>query len=199
MRDYLVSRGLIVETFETATTWDNFEHFHSQVINTVNSQLEKHCGGKGLVWCRTTHAYTDGSSLYYTVVGHLAMPEKTTHPLERLYAWDELKCAVLDTIQLNGGTVTHHHAVGRDHLPHFTQEAGEVYLRTLAAIKSELDPQWVLNPGVLIPLRLRPDKQTQSVRNEASRIIRKKPISIHYTSATDINPPRNSTILSSRL
>ncbi len=142
LRDVFVSLGLISETFETAVTWDRFPAFHAAVLQAVNDTLERVCGG-GQVTCRFTHIYPDGPAPYYTVLA----PSRRGSQLAQ---WTEIKSAASATILEQGGTITHHHAVGRDHRIWYEQQCPEGFARAFAAAKGVLDPQWILNPGILI-------------------------------------------------
>lgn len=143
LRDVLTRAGIVSETFETAITWDRFAGFDAGVREAVESALDEVCGG-GTVSCRFTHAYPDGPAPYYTVLA----PGRRGSELEQ---WDEIKAAAGDAIARLGGTITHHHAVGRDHRPWYDRERPEGFARALAAAKRALDPAGVLNPGVLLP------------------------------------------------
>lgn len=142
IRDTLVRCGIITETFETATTWDNFEAFHSGVISATEAAMKETCGN-GIVMWRFTHIYTDGPTIYYTVIA----PGKKG---EMISQWDKIKAAASDAIIAHGGPITHHHAVGRDHQPWFEKQCSPIFKSVLQGIKSNLDPSWILNPGVLI-------------------------------------------------
>lgn len=142
LRDTLVAMGMITETFETAITWDRFEEFHRDVQEAATDAVRRTCG-VGRVTCRFTHAYPDGPAPYYTVLA----PAK---PNSQLAQWAEIKQAASETIQRLGGTITHHHAIGRDHRPWYNRQCPELFARGLAAAKRALDPAGVLNPGVLI-------------------------------------------------
>jgi alkyldihydroxyacetonephosphate synthase len=100
------------------------------------------CGG-GTVTCRFTHVYPDGPAPYYTILA----PARRGDELEQ---WDEIKGAAADAVIAAGGTITHHHAVGRDHRPWYERQRPEPFAQALRAAKSALDPSGVLNPGVLI-------------------------------------------------
>jgi alkyldihydroxyacetonephosphate synthase len=139
----MARRGLVTETFETAVTWDSFERFHEGVLAAAKRAFDRHCLGRGLITCRFTHIYPDGPAPYYTVVAW-------AEPTKQLETWDAIKASVSDAIIDLGGTITHHHAVGRDHRPWYERERGELFTKTLAGVKSTLDPKWVLNPGVLL-------------------------------------------------
>lgn len=142
LRDTLVCLGVLSETFETAVTWDRFEAFHAGVMEAASEAVRRVCGA-GSVACRFTHAYPDGPAPYYTVLA----PARRGSELAQ---WGEIKAAAMEAIGRLGGTVTHHHAVGRDHRPGYDRERPEGFARALAAAKRALDPAWVLNPGVLI-------------------------------------------------
>ncbi len=105
------------------------------------------CGHGGSITCRITHVYPDGPAPYYTVT----VPGRVGSELEQ---WDEIKQAVSDTLIRLGATITHHHAVGRDHRPWYERETPEGFRRALQAAKRALDPNAILNPGVLFdPIR----------------------------------------------
>ncbi len=142
LRDALVTMGMISETFETAIPWSGFEAFHARVKGAVEDALRR-IGGSGQVSCRFTHVYPDGAAPYYTVLA-------PSHLDRQLEQWQEIKQAAAEAILAAGGTVTHHHAVGRDHRPWYDQQRPEIFCRALRAAKRELDPAGVLNPGVLV-------------------------------------------------
>jgi alkyldihydroxyacetonephosphate synthase len=142
MRDVIILMGGIAETFETAVTWDRFEGFYHAVREAGERGIARVCGS-GRITCRFTHAYPDGPAPYFTVMA----PGRAGSQLEQ---WDEIKAAVSEAIIKHGGTITHHHAVGRDHRPWYDRQRPEVFARALGAAKRELDPAGILNPGVLI-------------------------------------------------
>lgn len=142
LRDSMVAMGIVSDTFETAITWDRFENYHARLMETGNDAIRRICG-KGTLTCRFTHAYPDGPAPYYTVLA----PGRRGSELEQ---WDEIKAAVSEVIVNLGGTITHHHAVGRDHRPWYDRQRPEGFARALRAAKRALDPRAILNPGVLI-------------------------------------------------
>ena len=142
VREQLVLLGLVVETFETAITWDRFDALVSGVRQTVERALAEICGG-GRVTCRLTHVYPDGAAPYFTVMA----PARRGSELAQ---WDDIKAAASDSLIAAGGTITHHHAVGRDHRHWYDVQRPEPFARALRAAKSALDPRGVLNPGVLV-------------------------------------------------
>jgi alkyldihydroxyacetonephosphate synthase len=141
LRDTFVAIGVVSDTFETAITWDRFADFHSTVMETADRALARVCGN-GRVSCRFTHVYPDGPAPYFTILA----PARRNHEVEQ---WDEIKAAVSDCVIDAGGTITHHHAVGRDHRPWYDRQRPELFVRALRAAKAELDPSGILNPGVL--------------------------------------------------
>jgi len=112
------------------------------VTTAVNDALRRICGGGG-VTCRFTHIYPDGPAPYYSVIA----PGRRDALVQQ---WDEIKAAAGEAILRHGGTITHHHAVGRDHRPWYDQQRPDLFATALRAAKSVLDPAGILNPGVLI-------------------------------------------------
>jgi alkyldihydroxyacetonephosphate synthase len=140
-RDALARRSLIVETFETACTWDTFETFHAAVTSAAQHAISEVCGA-GMVTCRFTHVYPDGPAPYYGIYA-------TGRWGSTVEQWDEIKAAVSEAIASHGGTITHHHAVGRDHRPWYDRQRPDPFAAALHAAKGSLDPAGILNPGVL--------------------------------------------------
>ena len=134
--------GMVSGTFETAITWDRWPDFDAHVRAEVKVALQEVCGG-GTVNCRFTHVYTDGPAPYYSFEG----PPKPGSWLEQQA---EIKHAASEAIMNAGGTITHHHAVGRLHRPWYDRQRPEPFALALRAAKRALDPNGVLNPGVLI-------------------------------------------------
>jgi len=133
---------MISDTFETAITWDRFEEFHRAVSEAARDAVTR-ISGAGRVTCRFTHVYPDGPAPYYTVIA----PGRKESQLEQ---WDEIKAAASEALIRLGGTITHHHAVGRDHRPWYDRQRPDGFARALRAAKAALDPAGILNPGVLI-------------------------------------------------
>jgi alkyldihydroxyacetonephosphate synthase len=142
VRDAIVGMGIISETFETAVTWDRFERFHEEVMATTEEAVKRVCGA-GTVTARFTHAYPDGPAPYYTVLA-------PARPSSQIEQWAEIKQAASDLILRLGGTITHHHAVGRDHRSWYDRQRPEGFATALRAAKRALDPKAILNPGVLL-------------------------------------------------
>jgi alkyldihydroxyacetonephosphate synthase len=149
LRDALVCLGVLSETFETAVTWDRFPEFHDRVMETARWAVAEACDapaegdGAPLITCRFTHVYPDGPALYYTVIA-------PAHPGSEVSQWDAIKAAVSAAVIDGGGTITHHHAVGRDHRPWYERQRPERFADALGAAKRALDPAGIMNPGVLI-------------------------------------------------
>ena len=101
-------------------------------------------GARGVLTCRFTHVYPDGPAPYFGVYA-------SGRPGATLRQWDEIKTAVSDALSAHGGTITHHHAVGRDHRRWYDEQRPDPFAAALTAAKAALDPAGILNPGVLIP------------------------------------------------
>lgn len=140
LRDSLLDVGVLVETLETATFWSNLPALYTGVKTALESSLE---GASPIVLCHISHVYETGASLYFTVAA-----KQAADPLAQ---WAAAKAAASDAMIAAGATITHHHAVGRDHKPWFEQEIGPVGVEMLRAVKQRIDPAGVLNPGVLVP------------------------------------------------
>ena len=142
-REPLVQRAIIADTFETAITWERFEAFHDQVKAATERAIREVTGRPGQVTCRFTHVYPDGPAPYFSL-----------HALGRhgelVAQWRAIKAAASEALIGAGGTITHHHAVGRDHRPWYDRETPNLFAAALRGAKQALDPQGVLNPGVLV-------------------------------------------------
>ncbi|HSD23369.1 MAG TPA: FAD-binding oxidoreductase [Solirubrobacterales bacterium] len=149
LRDSLVACGILSDTFETAITWDRFPDFHAEMMETARRTVAEATGGPSegrgspRVSCRFTHVYPDGPAPYYTVLAKARRGDEVAQ-------WDGIKAAVSDAVIDAGGTITHHHAVGRDHRPWYDRQRPDPFADALRGAKRELDPAGVLNPGVLI-------------------------------------------------
>ncbi len=149
LRDTFVACGVLSDTFETAITWDRFPDFQATMMEAARRAVAEVCGGPGeghgapRLSCRITHVYPDGPAPYFTVLA----PAKRGGEVEQ---WDEIKAACSEAVIDCGGTITHHHAVGRDHRPWYDRQRPEPFAAALRAVKAELDPAAMLNPGVLI-------------------------------------------------
>jgi len=142
LRESLVLLGILVETFETAVTWDRLEELVNSVTAAVTDALGRVCGG-GTVGCRLTHVYPDGAAPYFTVLAPARRGSEVAQ-------WDEVKAAASEALAAAGGTITHHHAVGRDHRPWYDAQRPDPFALALRGAKAALDPRGILNPGVLL-------------------------------------------------
>ena len=142
LRDELLTRRVLVETLETATSWSNLATLYAAVSEALRGALSAR-GTPPLVMCHVSHLYRSGASLYFTF---LARQEE-----DALAQWRAAKTAASDAIVAGRGTITHHHAVGRDHAPWMRAEVGELGLELLRAAKGRLDPEGIMNPGKLLP------------------------------------------------
>ncbi len=145
-RDPAVGLGVIMDTFESAVTWDRFEAFYQGVKADVSAAAERATGQEVLLACRFTHVYPDGPAPYFSLVGNGSADGSVASALA---AWRDIKAAANEAVVRHGGTITHHHAVGRDHRSGYEREVDPLFRRVLAAAKHAVDPAAVLNPGVL--------------------------------------------------
>jgi alkyldihydroxyacetonephosphate synthase len=142
LRDTLMEMGAMVETLETSQTWSGLGALHAAVGAAIRDSLAGQ-GTPGLAFCHLSHAYADGASLYFTFIA------RARHG-EEIEQWRQVKRAASEAIVANGGTITHHHAVGRDHVPYMEAEVGRTGLDVLRAVKDQLDPTGIMNPGKLL-------------------------------------------------
>jgi alkyldihydroxyacetonephosphate synthase len=143
LRDVFVAMGLVSETFETAVTWERFAALHERVIHAAEKTLSEVGASDARVMCRFTHVYPDGPAPYFTVLAQGRRGEEVEQ-------WEAVKRAVSDAILKGGGTITHHHAVGRDHRPWYDRQRPEPFAQALRAAKAAVDPAGIMNPGVLV-------------------------------------------------
>ena len=142
LRDVFIAIGVLSETFETAITWDRFPELHRHVMDRTSEAVREVCGS-GSVTCRFTHVYPDGPAPYYTILA----PARRGGELEQ---WAQIKRAASNAVLDGGGTITHHHAVGREHRPWYDRQRPEPFAAALRGAKAAVDPSGALNPGVLI-------------------------------------------------
>jgi alkyldihydroxyacetonephosphate synthase len=140
LRDELMNLGVLVETLETAHTWSRLDELYGAVGEALRGAL----GERSIVMCHVSHAYPDGASLYFTFLTRARRGEE-------LDQWHAAKTAACNAIVAAEGTITHHHAVGRDHAPYMRAEVGELGLEALRSVKERLDPAGIMNPGKLLP------------------------------------------------
>jgi alkyldihydroxyacetonephosphate synthase len=143
LRDELLTHGVLAETLETATTWSNLRRLHREVGAAIERELRAQ-GTGGVAMCHISHLYDTGASLYFTLLA----AQREGAEIEQ---WRALKRAAGEAIAAHGGTITHHHGVGRDHVEWMEREVGTRGLAALRALKRELDPAGIMNPGKLLP------------------------------------------------
>lgn len=147
LREPMMDRGLGVDTLETATIWSKIDALYAAVKKALEDTIRETAprpGARGIVACHISHSYPDGASLYFTYIFPRALDGDVAQ-------WSAIKRAATDAIVAHGGTISHHHGVGEDHLPWMKQEKGTLGVEVLQAIKTTLDPAGILNPGKLIP------------------------------------------------
>ena len=143
----MMDRGLGVDTLETAASWSKLDALYQAVRTALESSIRETAprpDARGIVPCHISHSYPDGASLYFTYIFPRALGGE-------IVQWQAIKKAASDAIVAHGGTISHHHGVGEDHLPWMEQEKGALGVEVLRAIKQVLDPKGILNPGKLIP------------------------------------------------
>jgi alkyldihydroxyacetonephosphate synthase len=143
LRDALLDHGVMVETLETATQWSNLQTLYAAVRDALHQALTAR-GTPPLVMCHVSHLYGSGASLYFTFLGRQEEGDE-------LAQWHAAKHAASAAIVGHGGTITHHHAIGRDHREWMTSEVGDSGVELLRALKARLDPAGIMNPGKLLP------------------------------------------------
>jgi alkyldihydroxyacetonephosphate synthase len=146
-RDPAVGLGMIMDTFETAITWDRFEAFYESVKADVGAAIARATGQEALLSCRLTHVYPDGPAPYFTFAARGGADGSVASALA---AWRDIKQAANAAVIAHGGTSTHHHAVGRDHRSGYEREVPPLFRAMLGAAKQVADPHGIMNPGVLV-------------------------------------------------
>lgn len=141
LRDALLDAGALVETVETTTFWSGIERLYTDAIAALRSALEGQ-GTPPIILGHISHVYPSGASVYLTVAA-----AQLEDPIAQ---WSVAKRAVSDAILEAGGSITHHHAIGIDHREHYLRQIGPVAAGALRAVKADLDPAGILNPGVLL-------------------------------------------------
>lgn len=142
LRDRLLSLGVMADTFETVTTWDRFAPLHADLVRRVRAVLKRECGA-GHLTVRFTHVYPDGPAPYYSFIAPVP-------PGREIAVWDAVKYEASEVLAEHGASITHHHAVGRTHRPWYRRQRPAPFGGVLRAVKAEVDPTGMLNPGVLI-------------------------------------------------
>jgi alkyldihydroxyacetonephosphate synthase len=141
LRDVLLDHAILVDTLETATTWDRYLTLHAAVRDAIAAALSD----RGLVIAHLSHSYPHGGSIYYTFI---ARQEEG----QELQQWERVKTAATQAIMNNGAALSHHHGIGSDHRPWMAAYLGSGGARAVAALKQAFDPQDIMNPGKLTPI-----------------------------------------------
>lgn len=142
LRDWLLDYGVAVDTYETAVEWSRVESAHRSILAALRQAAATHAGS-GLAMTHLSHSYSDGACLYFTLL----------YPLDAgagLNQWRKIKRDVTDSIVASGGTLSHHHGVGRDHADWFDEEKGALAVEALRSAKAVVDPTGIMNPGKLL-------------------------------------------------
>jgi alkyldihydroxyacetonephosphate synthase len=145
-REIQTPLGVLSDTFETSTTWDRFGDFHAKVMATLHDVMKRECGPGYSASCRFTHVYPDGPAPYFTFSGK----GRKGAMIEQFWA---IKRACSDLLIEQRATITHHHAVGRDHMPWYERQRPALFGAALQGAKAAVDPRGVMNPGVIVPAR----------------------------------------------
>ncbi len=141
LRDALLSAGALVETLETVTFWSGLPALYGAVSTALRDSLAAQ-GSPPVVLCHVSHVYPAGASLYFTVAcAQLADP---------VSQWNTAKAAASDAILAAGGSISHHHGIGRDHRQWYAEEIGSLGVDVVRAVKATLDPAGIMNPGILV-------------------------------------------------
>ena len=146
LRDTLLGHGILVDTLETATNWLNLMPLYRAMVGALKGAITTNGGGPGYVMTHVSHAYEQGASLYATFLGR-QIP--TSDPLVKQAQWEGIKETVTEAILNAGGTLSHHHGVGRDHAPWLEREIGQTGIKALRSLKQSFDPGMIMNPGTL--------------------------------------------------
>jgi alkyldihydroxyacetonephosphate synthase len=148
LRDALLDHGIMMDTVGTATTWANLMRLYEALITAVRGAISANGGGPGYVMVHISHACEQGASVCATFLGRQV---DDPDPLAKQEQWREVKKAAIDTIIAAGGTLTHHHGIGRDHTPWLRDEVGPLGVESLSALKDIFDPLGIMSPGILLP------------------------------------------------
>ncbi len=142
-RDSLVEHRILIDSFETATTWAKLERLWAATTAAVRNALAS-TGTPSIVLCHAAHAYPHGCSLYVTFLARM----EVTREVEQ---WRTVKAAAVRALLDHGGVVSHHHGIGADHLAYLREALGDTAVAALRALKTSLDPANMMNPGKLVP------------------------------------------------
>lgn len=163
LRDFVMDRAVMCDVAETSALWSGVLPLYNEAIKAMKDKFATEPAKGGFIGCHVSHTYETGCSLYFTY----AATQQTGRELEQYYEYKKL---ITDTFVANGGTLSHHHAVGYEHRPWMEQEQSPTGIEALRAIKDRLDPKGILNPGKLIPER-RPQVLERSLERASEATI----------------------------
>lgn len=146
LRNELLLKGVLMETLETCVGWDGFKLLYKSMIKGLNEKIKELCGNS-VVTCRITHCYAEGLAPYFTIITKCEMKNGVE-------IWDKIKETANNVIYMYKGSITHHHAVGRNHKKNYLMQNDEKIINLFKKIKEELDPKGIMNPGVLFDSKL---------------------------------------------
>ena len=144
LRGTLWDKGIMVDTFETATNWSNIDEQMQQMQDAVKTSLAKD-GEEVMAFTHISHVYKQGASLYTTYFFRAAKDHAST-----LARWQKIKKAASLSVANGKATISHQHGVGRDHAPYLAAEKGELGLQVTRDMLKSLDPEQRMNPGALL-------------------------------------------------
>ena len=131
MREDLGDYGILVDTLEAAVTWDNLHRLHEGVRAYIKQRPDTMC------MTHASHFYPQGTNLYFIFIARMNDPEE----------FRKFQRGIIDSIQKNGGSLSHHHGVGRMIGPWMETHLGKEQMAVLRALKKHFDPQGIMNPG----------------------------------------------------
>ncbi|MBW2550462.1 MAG: FAD-binding oxidoreductase [Deltaproteobacteria bacterium] len=142
MREDLQDYGIIIDTLECATSWDDLPKVHQEVRAYVKSRPQTVC------MTHMSHCYPQGANLYFIFIAKMGHQE-----------FLEFHRGLLDAIQASGAAMSHHHGIGKMTAPWLEGQIGSDELEVLRALKRHFDPKNVLNPGGTLALDLPDDER----------------------------------------
>ncbi|MBA2404271.1 MAG: FAD-binding oxidoreductase, partial [Bdellovibrionales bacterium] len=148
LRDYIMDYTCLADVAETSASWGNLEHLYDSTVEKMNKLFTEQ-NTKGYLGCHLSHSYQDGACLYFTY----AVKQTPGKEMEQYYQYKKF---ITDCFVSSGGTLSHHHAVGYEHLPWLKHELGPFNSNLLSKVKTQLDPANIFNPGSLDPERVHP-------------------------------------------
>jgi alkyldihydroxyacetonephosphate synthase len=141
MRDTMMEHRIFVDTMETYVPWENVKEMHA-ILGKELAKSKAFNKEKGYFLAHISHVYASGACMYFT----LFTPMQINREIEQ---WQELKNLIMNVFMENNGTISHHHGVGADHQKWYLKYSDPLSLEVLRAVKKQLDPKNILNPGKL--------------------------------------------------